>query len=79
MVPHPPGTSPDPAPFRVELPPEPCVILSDGDVVTIATDRTCEQIRQWALSVGPIGRAVMTARLRALADLVDQATHDGGA
>lgn len=63
-------------PTTVQLPDEPCVVISDGDVVTIATDRVCEPVRQWALSIGPIGRPVMIARLRAIAAQIEAVEQD---
>lgn len=61
-------------PTTVQLPAEPCLVISDGGASVVATDRTCEPIRQWALSVGPIGRPVMVARLRAIADQIERTT-----
>jgi len=53
----------------VTLPPEPCVVLSDGFVVTVLTDR--------ATGLTGIGLAVMVARLRAIADELEGSRHDG--
>lgn len=60
-------------PTTVQMPEEPCAVISDGEVIIVATDRTCEPLRQWAMSVGPVARTIMVARLRAFADYIETA------
>jgi len=59
----------------VTLPPEPCVVLSDGFVVTVLTDRATGLTETGGLT--GIGLAVMVARLRAIADELEGSRHDG--
>lgn len=63
-------------PTHVAMPLEPCLVISDGETVVVATERTCEPVRRWALTVGPITRATTVARLRAFADLIETADKE---
>lgn len=60
----------------VQLPAEPCVVIWDGEKAVVATERTCEPVRQWASWGGPVARSVMVTRLRAFADLIEGAAGE---